>query len=278
MLKLDGKELANRLYAKLENIPNKEKYKLIILTVGDDEASKVYVKNKIKACEKVGIACENINLDDSMNQMEFSQYIETLIDDEFYDNDSPYDSGGIILQLPAPKHYQKAFNDIIPPRLDVDGFGEFNQLMLVQGEIPPNYPATPKGIITILEENNIAIEGKHVVIVGRSEIVGKPLALMMLNKNATVTICHSKSENLASITKMADILVVAVGKPKFINDTHVKDGVVVVDVGINRLKDGTICGDVDYDRMRIKCAAITPVPGGVGPMTVYSLIENVLNK
>lgn len=278
MLKLDGKELANRLYAKLENIPNKEKYKLIILTVGDDEASKVYVKNKIKACEKVGIACENINLDDSMNQMEFSQYVETLIDDEFYDNDSPYDSGGIILQLPAPKHYQRAFNDIIPPRLDVDGFGEFNQLMLVQGEIPPNYPATPKGIITILEENNIAIEGKHVVIVGRSEIVGKPLALMMLNKNATVTICHSKSENLASITRMADILVVAVGKPKFINDTHVKDGVVVVDVGINRLKDGTICGDVDYDRMRIKCAAITPVPGGVGPMTVYSLIENVLNK
>ena len=278
MLKLDGKELANRLYAKLENIPNKEKYKLIILTVGDDEASKVYVKNKIKACEKVGIACENINLDDSMNQMEFSQYVETLIDDEFYDNDSPYDSGGIILQLPAPKHYQRAFNDIIPPRLDVDGFGEFNQLMLVQGEIPPNYPATPKGIITILEENNIAIEGKHVVIVGRSEIVGKPLALMMLNKNATVTICHSKSENLASITRMADILVVAVGKPKFINDTHVKDGVVVVDVGINRLKDGTICGDVDYDRMRIKCAAITPVPGGVGPMTVYSLIENILNN
>ena len=275
MLKLDGKELANKLYAKLGDIPNKEKYKLIILTVGNDEASKVYVKNKIKACEKVGIACENIKLDDSMNQMEFSHYIETLIDDEFYDNDSPYDSGGVILQLPAPKHYQKAFNEIMPPHLDVDGFGEFNQLMLVQGEIPPNYPATPKGIITLLDDYKINIEGKHVVIVGRSEIVGKPLAFMMLNRNATVTICHSKTQHLEDITKTADILVAAIGKPKFIKAKHVKDNAVVIDVGINRTPDG-ICGDVDFEDVKDKCYAITPVPGGVGPMTVYSLIENVL--
>ena len=274
---LNGKELSEKLYEGLNNITNKEKCKLIILTVGDDAASKVYVRNKIKACERVGIACENIVLEDNMDGMTFQSYLKDLIAKTFYDRKSPYEGGGIILQLPAPKHYEDIFNMVIPAEFDVDGFGVQNQLTLYQGRKCVHYPATPKGIMTLLDANNIEVEGKNVVIIGRSDIVGKPIAHMMLQRNATVTICHSKTENLSSITRLADILIVAVGKPKFINDTHVKDGVVVVDVGINRLEDGSICGDVDYDRMHIKCAAITPVPGGVGPMTVYSLIENTLS-
>ena len=273
---LNGKELSENLYKQLSNISDTDKHKLIILTVGDDAASKVYVRNKIRACEKVGIACENILLEDNMDSMSFQSFLKELIAKTFYDRRSPYEHGGIILQLPAPKHYEDIFNMVIPAEFDVDGFGVENQLMLYQGRKCVHYPATPKGIMILLDANNIEIEGKNVVIIGRSDIVGKPIAHMMLQRNATVTICHSKTENLSSITRMADILIVAVGKPKFINDTHVKDGVVVVDVGINRLEDGSICGDVDYDRMHNKCAAITPVPGGVGPMTVYSLIENTL--
>ena len=145
------------------------------------------------------------------------------------------------------------------------------------GKTPFNYPATPKGIMTLLNNYNINVEGKHVVIIGRSNIVGKPLAQMMLSKNATVTICHSKTENLEQITKTADILVAAIGKPKFINETHIKDNIIIVDVGINKTEEG-LCGDVDFERVKDKCYAITPVPGGVGPMTVYSLVENILQQ
>ena len=276
MILLDGKETSNKLYDNLLRVKgNRDNTLLIILTVGNDEASKVYVRNKLKACEKVGIASEHIILNDSMGYYEFSEYIENLISDKFYNIKSPYCSGGIILQLPAPKLYQEVFNQIVPPIFDVDGFGEKNQLYLLQGKEPENYPATPKGIMTLLDDYKINIEGKHVVIVGRSEIVGKPLALMMLNRNATVTICHSKTQHLEDITKTADILVAAIGKPKFINASHIKDGVTIVDVGINRTENG-LCGDVDFDDVKDKCYAITPVPGGVGPMTVYSLIENVL--
>ena len=274
---LSGKDLSEKLYDGLKNITDKEKYKLIILTVGNDAASKVYVRNKIKACEKVGIACENIILEDNMSNESFQKYLEELIRKTFYDRKSPYIDGGIILQLPAPKNYENIFNKVIPPEFDVDGFGEQNQLTLYQGRKCVHYPATPKGIMTLLDANNIEVEGKNVVIVGRSDIVGKPIAHMMLQRNATVTICHSKTQNLEHYTCNADILIVAVGKPKFIGANHVKNGAVVIDVGINRTEEG-ICGDVDFNSVLDKCSFITPVPGGVGPMTVYSLIENTLYK
>ena len=272
---LNGKELSEKLYEGLSNISDKDKHKLIILTVGDDAASKVYVRNKIRACEKVGIACENIILEDNMDDMSFQSFLKELIAKTFYDRRSPYERGGIILQLPAPKHYEDIFNAIIPAEFDVDGFGIENQLALYQGHECVHYPATPKGIMTLLDTNNIEVEGKNVVIVGRSDIVGKPIAHMMLQRNATVTICHSKTQNLEHYTCNADILIVAVGKPKIIGAKHVKWGAVVIDVGINRTEEG-ICGDVDFYPVAEKCSAITPVPGGVGPMTVYSLIENTL--
>ena len=273
---LDGKKLSEKLYKDLSDIKEKNKYKLFILTVGDDAASKVYVKNKMKACEKVGIACENIILEDGMSNESFQCFLEELIHKNFYNRKSIYTDGGIILQLPAPKNYEDIFNKVIPPEYDVDGFGEKNQLALYQGNKCVHYPATPKGIMTLLDANDIEIEGKNVVIVGRSDIVGKPIAHMMLQRNATVTICHSKTHNLEFYTSNADILIVAVGKPKFIKDRHVKCGAVVIDVGINRTENG-ICGDVDFESVAEKCHAITPVPGGVGPMTVYCLIENTLH-
>jgi methylenetetrahydrofolate dehydrogenase (NADP+)/methenyltetrahydrofolate cyclohydrolase len=209
--------------------------------------------------------------------MSFQSFLKELIAKTFYDRRSPYERGGIILQLPAPKHYEDIFNAIIPAEFDVDGFGIENQLTLYQGHECVHYPATPKGIMTLLDTNNIEVEGKNVVIVGRSDIVGKPIAHMMLQRNATVTICHSKTQNLEHYTSNADILIVAVGKPKFIGANHVKNGAVVIDVGINRTEEG-ICGDVDFNSVLDKCSFITPVPGGVGPMTVYSLIENTLQK
>ena len=273
---LNGKELSEKLYKNLSNISDTDKHKLIILTVGDDAASKVYVRNKIRACEKVGIACENIILEDNMDDMSFQSFLKELIAKTFYDRRSPYVNGGIILQLPAPKHYEDIFNAIIPAEFDVDGFGIENQLTLYQGHKCVHYPATPKGIMILLDANNIEIEGKNVVIIGRSDIVGKPIAHMMLQRNATVTICHSKTRNLEEITRRADILIVAIGKPKFINASHISDGVTIIDVGINRLEDGSICGDVDFEDVKDYVKAITPVPSGVGPMTVYSLIENTL--
>ena len=273
---LNGKELSEKLYEGLSNISDKDKHKLIILTVGDDAASKVYVRNKIRACEKVGIACENIILEDNMDDMSFQSFLKELIAKTFYDRRSPYERGGIILQLPAPKHYEDIFNAIIPAEFDVDGFGIENQLTLYQGHECVHYPATPKGIMILIDANNIEIEGKNVVIIGRSDIVGKPIAHMMLQRNATVTICHSKTRNLEEITRRADILIVAIGKPKFINASHISDGVTIIDVGINRLEDGSICGDVDFEDVKDYVKAITPVPNGVGPMTVYSLIENTL--
>jgi methylenetetrahydrofolate dehydrogenase (NADP+)/methenyltetrahydrofolate cyclohydrolase len=275
MILLNGKELSEQLYNSLRHINKKDCYKLIILTVGNDEASKVYVRNKIKACERMGIVCKHLFVKEDIPVYEFADYIKDLIKKEFHCKKS-YD-GGIILQLPAPKHLVDTFNRVIPPSYDVDGFGDFNKRQLMTGEEPCHYPATPKGIMTILENYDIQIEGKHVVIIGRSDIVGKPLAQMMLNKNASVTICHSKTEKLDEITKTADIIVVAIGKPKFINDKHIKDNATVIDVGINRTENG-ICGDVDFEKVKDKCYAITPVPGGVGPMTVYSLIENTMTE
>lgn len=280
MLLLNGKELSDKLFNELSDYVknNNLNYKLIILTVGNDPASKVYVRNKLKACEKVGVISEHITIDSNMNKNEFEDLLLNLIRDNTSKSNSSYNKFGIILQLPVPnKMFEEVFNETILPEVDVDGFGDQNRLLMyTKGKEPYNYPATPKGIMTLLNKYNIKVEGKHVVIVGRSEIVGKPLATMMLNANATVTICHSKTQNLETITKTADILVAAIGKPKFINSSHIKDNVIIIDVGINRTETG-LCGDVDFEDVKDKCYAITPVPGGVGPMTVYSLIENTLN-
>ena len=281
MILLNGKELSDKLFEGLKMIEQEKKdlCKLIILTVGDDPASKVYVRNKLKACEKVGIASEHIVIDEDMDSCDFEELLINLLSKNIYDVNSPYYNVGIILQLPVPnKMFEEVFNETIPPMSDVDGFGERNKLLLYTKDVEPyHYPATPKGIMTLLSNYNIEVEGKHVVIIGRSEIVGRPLAQMMLDKNATVTVCHSKTKYLNEITETADILIVACGKPKFIKAEHIKEGVTIIDVGINRLEDGSICGDVDFDDVKDKCYAITPVPGGVGPMTVYSLIENILS-
>lgn len=280
---LDGKRTAEKLYSNLPKV----NACLIIITVGDDPASKVYVKNKLKACEKVGITAKHLKVSESIQTNEFIRFVK----DEENDIHKNFNGhGGIILQLPAPRRLENAFNELIKSRFDVDGFGAFNVSYMVsqsrkdfiktlpvsEQKIISHLPATPKGIMTLLKEYDISIEGKHVVIVGRSEIVGKPLARLMLDANATVTICHSKTKNLENITKIADILVVAIGKPKFINETHINPKTIIIDVGINRDDNGKLCGDVDFESIKDKCAAITPVPGGVGPMTVYSLIENVV--
>lgn len=271
MILLNGKELSDKLYNSFDT--NNKLAKLVVITIGNDEASKIYVRNKQRACERVGIKFENIIVDENIDQSDFKVLIEdTIATDTKYN-----DYYGIILQLPAPDYLVHIFNEIVPPVFDVDGFGNINFNNIMTTGTSYNIPATPKGIMTLLHHYNIPIEGKHVVIVGRSNIVGKPLAQMMLKENATVTVCHSKTKHLTEITETADILVVACGKPKFIKAEHVKEGVIIVDVGINKLEDGSICGDVDFDDVKDKCYAITPVPGGVGPMTVYSLIENILS-
>lgn len=275
MIILNGKELSDKLYNSFDN---KEAAKLVVFTVGDDPASKVYVRNKQRACERVGIKFENVILDENTSADEFSNIImDKLSKDVFTLDYDDYAKYGMILQLPAPQHLVDMFNTMVPTHFDVDGFGETNFRSVMTTGTATHLPATPKGIMTLLHNYNIPIEGKHVVIISRSNIVGKPLAQMMLKENATVTVCHSKTENLERITKTADILVVATGKPKFINETHISEGVTIIDVGINKTENG-ICGDVDFDRVKDKCYAITPVPGGVGPMTVYSLIENLINQ
>ena len=274
MVILNGKELSLKLYDKLEefNLCNNKKNKLIILTIGNDEASKIYVKNKVKMCEKLGIEYEHIKINQNIESVEFIVFLKDLFEKNTFDYNF-----GVILQQPAPQHLIDIFNNVVTPNIDIDGFGVKNQGLLANGKEPFNYAATPKGIITLLKNYNIELEGKNVVIVGRSNIVGKPLAQMMLKENATITICHSKTKNLEEITKMADILVVAIGKANFIKSKHIKNGVTIVDVGINRTENG-ICGDVDFEDVKDKCYAITPVPGGVGPMTIYSLIENLITK
>lgn len=285
MILLSGTYLADKLYADLNN--SCINACLTIITVGNDPASKVYVKNKLKACERVGIKSKHLTISENITNVEFIKFLDSEIE---YIKREFNSRGGIILQLPAPRRLENIFNSKIPSHFDVDGFGTKNiqytvcqdrkdflkSLPQKEQKIISHIPATPKGIMTLLNEYNIPVEGKHVVIIGRSEIVGKPLARLMLDANATVTICHSKTNNLESICKSADILVAAIGKPKFINSNYIKDGVVVIDVGINRDENGKLCGDVDFEDVKDKVYAITPVPGGVGPMTVYSLIENTI--
>lgn len=270
---IDGKNLAKKIRLELkdevDNLKKKNIHpKLAVIMVGDDKASKVYVKNKSKACEEIGVEYEEFLLDANISMDELLNLIDDLNERK--------DVHGILLQSPIPKHLDinKAFNKI-DYRKDVDGFNPINVGKLVIGE-DCFISCTPFGVIKMLEEYGIEIEGKNAVVIGRSNIVGKPLAQCLLAKNATVTICHSRTKNIREITNNADILVAALGKPEYVKDTMVKDGAVVIDVGINRTDDGKLVGDVDFETVSKKASYITPVPGGVGPMTIAMLMNNVV--
>lgn len=270
---INGKEVAQKIRSNLkeEVIELKKNGKILkfaVIMVGDNSASKIYIKNKSKACEEVGIDCEEYILDSNIQMKELLDLINTLNKRE--------DIHGILLQSPIPKHLDidEAFRTIAPSK-DVDGFNPVNVGKLCLGQ-DCFIACTPSGVMKLLEEYNIDIEGKNAVVIGRSNIVGKPMLQCLLNKNATVTICHSKTKNLLEITKNADIIVAAIGKEKFLTGDMIKEGAVVIDVGINRLEDGTICGDVDFESAKEKASYITPVPGGVGPMTVAMLMSNIV--
>ena len=270
---IDGKSLAKKIREGLKDDVAKLKKKgiipkLAVIMVGDDKASKVYVKNKSKACEEIGIEYEEFLRNSDITMDELLSLIDEL--------NARDDIHGILLQSPIPKHLDinKAFNRI-DYRKDVDGFNPVNVGKLVIGE-DCFISCTPFGVMKMLEEYGIDIEGKNAVVVGRSNIVGKPLAQCLLAKNATVTICHSRTKNIHQITTNADILVAALGKPRYIKDTMVKEGAVVIDVGINRTEDGKLVGDVDFESVSKKASYITPVPGGVGPMTIAMLMTNLV--
>ena len=266
---LSGREAADALLEELMPKVKRLDPKLVIVQVGEDPASASYIKQKFKSCEKVGLRSEHVHLPADTSYEELLKKIDGLNKDD--------DVSGFIVQVPLPDHLNDKIPQItraIEPQKDADGFGAYNLgKMFLSAEYEHLPPATPSGIIRMLEHYKIPIEGKHAVVVGRSNIVGKPIAIMLLNRGATVSICHSKTPDLAAVTAQADILIAAVGKPKLITADMVKVGVVVIDVGVNRTDDG-LCGDVDFESIKKKAAAITPVPGGVGPMTVASLIRN----
>jgi len=241
---------------------------LAVILVGNDPASEVYVRNKKNACERLGFLSRQIALPSEISQGALLEQIAILNEDE--------DIHGILVQLPLPKHISTdAVIEAIAPRKDVDGFHPYNIGRLFAG-LPAPRACTPAGIMVLLEKSGIGVVGKHVVIVGRSNIVGKPLALMFIAQSATVTVCHSQTVALGKITKEADILVAALGKPRFISAAMVKHGATVIDVGVNRLADGTLAGDVDFSEVAPLVSHITPVPGGVGPMTIAMLMNNTL--
>ena len=272
---INGKELAKKIRMELkeevEELKQKGiKPKLAVIMVGDDKASAVYVRNKSKACEEIGIEFEEFLLESTITQEYLINLIKELNNRE--------DINGILLQSPIPEglDIREAFNTI-DYRKDVDGFNTINVGKFSIGE-DSFISFTPYGFIKKLEEYNIPIEGKRAVIIGRSNIVGKPLIQCLLNKNATVTVCHSKTKNIEEITSKADILIAALGKPKFVTSNMVKEGAVVIDVGINRNEEGKLVGDVDFENVSKKVSYITPVPGGVGPMTIAMLMYNVVKS
>jgi len=240
---------------------------LATILVGDDPASRIYVSMKKKACEKTGIYYEEHTFPGDVKEKELIRLIQRLNQDEKVH--------GILVQLPLPSHLnESSILCSIAPEKDVDGFHPVNMGRLLAGD-ESMAPCTPSGVIALLKKTGMDIAGKHVVVVGRSNIVGKPVAVMLLNRDATVTICHSKTKDLGQYTRQADILVVAVGRANFITEEMVKDGAVIIDVGTNRV-GGKLCGDVDFERVKEKASAITPVPGGVGPMTVAMLMKNTV--
>ncbi|GIW22136.1 MAG: bifunctional protein FolD [Candidatus Sericytochromatia bacterium] len=271
---IDGKEISKKILAEIKAetklLYNRYEVKpgLAVIIVGNNPASKIYVKRKRQTCQSLDFYSEDYDLDESITEKELLNLISDL-------NNEP-SIHGILVQLPLPKHLnEKKILNFINYQKDVDGFHPINQASLLTNE-SLILPCTPLGILELLKIYNIEIEGKHSVIIGRSNIVGKPLSLMLLRENATVTICHSKTFNLEHYTKQADILISAVGKPQFIKENMVKENSVVIDVGINRLEDGKLVGDVDFENVKNKVYAITPVPGGVGPMTIAMLMKNTL--
>ena len=270
---LNGKEVAKKtresLKLEVESLKESGIYpKLAVIMVGNNSASQIYVRNKSKACDEIGIEFEEYLLPEETKQEELINLIEGL--------NKKKEINGILLQSPIPEglDINEAFRTISPEK-DVDGFHPINVGKLSLGQ-DTFISCTPAGIIKILEDYNIEIEGKNAVVIGRSNIVGKPMSQCLLNKNATVTICHSRTKDLPSITKNADILVAAIGKPGFVTSDMVKQGAVVIDVGINRMPDGKLKGDVDFENVSPKTSYITPVPGGVGPMTIAMLMSNVI--
>jgi len=270
---INGKELSHELKMQMKEevaalkeqgiVPH-----LTVVLVGEDPASKSYVSGKQKACSETGMSSDLIELEDTVTEQELLTLIDTLNKDTKVH--------GILVQLPLPKHIQEQkVIEAIDPSKDVDGFHPVSIGRMMIGE-DTFLPCTPYGIITMLKSKNIEIAGKHAVIIGRSNIVGKPVGQLLLNENATVTYCHSRTKNLRDYTLKADILVVAVGKPHVINGDDVKQDAVVIDVGVNRIEDGSLTGDVDFDSAKEKASYITPVPKGVGPMTITMLLRNTI--
>lgn len=272
---LDGKKLAKQLRdvmkeevvsLKTENLTPG----LAVVLVGDNPASHTYVNAKAKACAEVGMYSKVIELPENTTQQTLANEIRGL-------NENP-NIHGILVQFPLPPHLdEKEIIDMIHPSKDVDGFHPINVGNMMIGE-DTLLPCTPAGIMEMLRMSGVSLTGKHAVVVGRSMLVGKPVSMLLLQENATVTVCHSKTAHLAAITNQADILIVAVGKPKMIGREHVRPGAIVIDVGINRMDNGKLCGDVDFDAVKEVAGAITPVPGGVGPMTIAMLLQNTLKS
>ena len=269
---IDGKRLAHEMRAGIKE--SVEKYKaesgkdigLAVVLVGEDPASQVYVRNKIKACEEVGIKSYAYYLDKDTAQARVEELIRSLsVDNKI---------NGILVQLPLPAHLDsKKILELIPHAKDVDGFSAENMGRLSMNE-PCLVACTPNGVMKMFESENICLSGKNAVVIGRSNIVGKPMAMLLTNANATVTLCHSKTADLKAKCLEADIVVAAIGKAKFITADMIKEGAVVIDVGMNRDENGKLCGDVDFENVKEKCSYITPVPGGVGPMTITMLMYN----
>lgn len=270
---IDGKkvsaEVKEQVRIETEELVKKGiKPGLAVIIVGDDPASRVYVNNKKKACEKVGFLSKEFALPATTTQEELLALVNELNEDR--------EINGILCQLPLPKGLdEKAVIEAISPLKDVDAFHASNVGKIMIGDYD-FLPCTPAGVMEMLHSYNIPVEGKECVVIGRSNIVGKPMAMLLLHENGTVTITHSRTKNLKEVTKRADILVAAIGKPKFVTADMVKEGAVVIDVGMDRDENGKLCGDVDFETVKEKCSAITPVPGGVGPMTIAVLMKNTL--
>ena len=272
---IDGKKISQEIKDELKEkvaamAKEGKKVALAVIQVGNDPASSVYVRNKKKACEYIGIESLSYELPEETTEEELVALIEKLNADTKVN--------GILVQLPLPKHInEEKIIQTISPDKDVDGFHMQNVGALCTGG-KGYVSCTPLGIITLLKRSGIEIAGKRCVVMGRSNIVGKPMAMLLLRENGTVTICHSKTQDMKEITKQADILVVAIGKPKFVDETYVKEGAVVIDVGIHRNAENKLCGDVDFDKVAPHTSAITPVPGGVGPMTIAMLMNNCVSS
>ena len=266
---LDGRETAKKITEKLRLEVEKLDVKptLAVIIIGCNPASKVYVKNKEKKALEIGFNSIVIELDENITKDELEKIIKELNEDK--------NVNGILLQLPLPKHLnEKDFLDLIDPKKDVDGFSSYNSGKLLKNDSPYAIPCTPKGIIRLLDEYNIDIEGRVSTVIGRSNIVGKPVSILLLNRNSTVIMTHTKTKNLEHFTKSADILICAAGKKEMIKKEMIKENAVIIDVGITRDIDGRLKGDVDFDDTKDKASYITPVPGGIGPMTIAMLMEN----